>query len=256
MLSEAKRLESEISLLKKQLEKFPPDNLICARNGNRYKWYLTDGSTRTYLPKKNRKLAEELAYKKYLSLRQKDLTGQLKAILLFLHHHPTDIGQADRLLLNHPGFQELLKSRFQPLSQELSEWMNAPYIQNPAHPEQLVHKCSSGHMVRSKSEALIAMFLHINRIPFRYECPLKLGEITIYPDFTIRHPYTGATFYYEHFGLMDNRSYSQNACNKLQLYTAYGIIPGIHLITTYETKEHPLSAETVRTTIQNYFGKH
>ena len=41
--------------------------------------------------------------------------------------------------------------------------------------------------MRSKSEAMIAMSLYVQKIPYRYECELKLGSITLFPDFTIRH---------------------------------------------------------------------
>ena len=41
---------------------------------------------------------------------------------------------------------------------------------------------------------------------------------TIYPDFTIRHPMTGETFYWEHFGIMDDSQYCNNALSKLQRY--------------------------------------
>lgn len=97
------------------------------------------------------------------------------------------------------------------------------------------------------------MFLHINKIPFRYECSLQLGDVTIFPDFTIRHPKTGEIYYWEHFGLMDNPTYCKNSISKLQLYASQGIVPSIQLITTYETKENPLSAELVGKIIQHYY---
>jgi len=95
--------------------------------------------------------------------------------------------------------------------------------------------------------------LYTNHIPFRYECPLILGDTTLYPDFTIRHPKTGNTYYWEHFGLMDNPTYSQNAYSKLQLYSTHGIIPSINLITTYETKNAPLGTDIVEKIIKHYF---
>ena len=131
--------------------------------------------------------------------------------------------------------------------------MYSPFEHNEKNPEQLIHKTISGNFVRSKSEAFIAMLLHINRIPFRYECALQLGETTIFPDFTIRHPETGQIYYWEHFGLMDNPAYCKNAFSKLQLYVSGGIIPTIHLITTYETLENPLSSELVENIVQQYF---
>ena len=152
-----------------------------------------------------------------------------------------------------PEYQILLSSALKTHSQELLDWMNSPYEHNPKHPEQLTHKTISGNYVRSKSEALIDMLLHINKIPFRYECALFLGDTTIYPDFTIKHPETGEIYYWEHFGMMDEPSYYKNAYSKLYLYTSNQIVPTIQLITTYETKQHPLNSETVEHLIQEYF---
>ena len=53
--------------------------------------------------------------------------------------------------------------------------------------------------------------------------------------------------------MMDSTAYSQNAFNKLQIYAFYGILPTINLITTYETKEHPLNAQTVQQLVTHYF---
>lgn len=114
-------------------------------------------------------------------------------------------------------------------------------------------KTVAGIRVRSKSEALITMLLYTNKIPFRYECALTLGETTVYPDFTIRHPETKKTFYWEHFGLMDQPYYAQNTYSKLKLYTDHGIYPSIHLLTTYETQDHPLDSLLVENLIQTYF---
>ena len=100
---------------------------------------------------------------------------------------------------------------------------------------------------------MIDMLLYQNQIPFRYECALTLGNTLLHPDFTIRHPATGEYYYWEHFGLMDQPVYASNAFSKLRLYAENGILPGIHLITTYETLEHPLSMEMVEKIIKYYF---
>lgn len=253
MLAESQRLEAQINSLQAQLKQFPKGKIFCTRNGNRYKWYQSDGKNHTYIPKKDRFFAEQLAAKKYLSLLLQDLLHEKKAIDFYLRHHITQPSQADFLLTNMPGYQELLSPFFKPLSQELSDWMQSPYDKNTKYPEQLTLKTSSGNFVRSKSESIIDMILHVNRIPFRYECALQLGETIIYPDFTIRHPHTGNIFYWEHFGKMDDPGYSQNVCSKLQLYTFHGIIPSIQLIATCETKQNPLSSETIEKIVKEYF---
>ena len=97
------------------------------------------------------------------------------------------------------------------------------------------------------------MHLYTRKIPYRYECILHLGDSILYPDFTIMHPRTYKLYYWEHFGLMDNADYMQTAFSKLQLYGSHGIIPSIQLITTYETKDHPLSSEDIEKIIEYYF---
>lgn len=69
------------------------------------------------------------------------------------------------------------------------------FTQYSKYPENKIHVAPSGNMVRSKSEVLIDMQLYTNHIPFRYECELQLGDVTIYPDFTVRNPRTGKLYY-------------------------------------------------------------
>ena len=52
---------------------------------------------------------------------------------------------------------------------------------------------------------------------------------------------------------MDNPTYSKNVNLKLQQYASHGIIPTIQLITTYETKLHPLTAEKIERIVEEYF---
>lgn len=54
--------------------------------------------------------------------------------------------------------------------------------------------------------------------------------------------------------MMDSETYLTRVFNKLNLYTTNGIIPSIQLITTYETKEHPLDIETIEMLTDFYFG--
>ena len=111
-----------------------------------------------------------------------------------------------------------------------------------------------GITVRSKSEMLIVMLLHMKKIPFRYECLLKLGDSVYYPDFTIKHPKTGKIFYWEHFGQMDKSDYLKGVFPKLHTYANYGIVQGVNLIATFETKDNPLEADMVEKIMDYYFA--
>jgi len=254
MFAESQRLEAKIKDLEVQLSKLPKGKLLCVHNGKYHKWYHSGENPPVYIPKKERRLAEQLAVKKYLSLQQEELIQQKKVIDSYLKIHSEEKLKSEQMLSDGSDYKELLSPYFTPTSREFLDWMNSPYEKNQQYPEQLVHKTPSGNYVRSKSEVLIDMLLHMNKIPFRYECALQLGSIRVYPDFTILHPRTGKIFYWEHFGLMDEPEYYQNAYSKLKKYASCGIVPSINLITTYETKECPLSTELIERIIEYYFS--
>ena len=58
-----RRVEARIQILQDEIAALPPGKLVCARNGNRVKWYCDEFHKQTYIPKSNRALAEKLAIK-------------------------------------------------------------------------------------------------------------------------------------------------------------------------------------------------
>lgn len=251
LLQTSQQLQEQITTLQHQIHNAPDGHIVCCHGKTHCKWYHSDGHSKRYIPRADRSLAEQLALKKYNSYVLDELSQEKKAIDSYLHWMPTE-KRSEQLLLQ-PGYADLLAAHFRPLSTELSDWMNCTYEQNQKHPEHLLHKTPAGHSVRSKSEAMIDSLLYTNQIPFRYECSLTIGGTTIYPDFTIRHPVTGKTYYWEHFGMMDDPAYSKHTISKLQFYIYHGIIPSIDLITTYETSQTPLTTEMIHKIIDYYF---
>ncbi|MGN0151423.1 MAG: ATPase [Wujia sp.] len=247
------QIKNELEKLYNMEKKFPDGELFCSKNGNRYKWYVRDQNGTSYLPKVKKEYAEELAIKKYYKMRIKELESNLFVCNSYLRKMSSIEGKADYLLC-HPEFGRLLEKYFVPINTDLKKWQSDHYERCKKHEESLVIKGTQGKMLRSKSEAIIDMMLYQKKIPFRYEEKLVLDGITIYPDFVIRHPVTGEYFYWEHFGMMDDEEYRNHACEKIKLYCKNGIIPSVNLITTYETKRDPLSAEKVEFRIQEYFG--
>lgn len=239
---------NKIAVLEKQ---FPEGELLCQKNTNRYKWYFKNQDKKTYLFKSNRDLAEKLALKKYYMCRKKELEKELLACRAYLRILGTP-GKAEQILL-HPEYGRLLRNYFVPMNEELNKWQNEEYDKCQKYEETLLIKGTQGKMLRSKSEAMIDMMLYKHRIPFHYEEKLILNGRVIYPDFVVRHPKTGSYYYWEHFGMMDDEEYCGHACDKIKLYCENGILPSINLITTYETKQHPLSLKTVEQIIQEYF---
>lgn len=70
ILTARDRNGQELRTIQKQLQKLPPGKLICSRNRTTVKWYQGDGHSKTYIPKANRTLAEQLALKKYLQQQE------------------------------------------------------------------------------------------------------------------------------------------------------------------------------------------
>lgn len=234
------------------MSKLPQENLCCAKNGNSYKWYSCLGSSTSYIRKKDRTYAEKLALKKYYLLELDDLNKELRAINYCLAHYP-EVRKTDVFFETNLEFQKLISNIFKPTNKDLSLWASEDYDKNTSHPENLKHKTIHGYYVRSKSELLIDNLLSMHKIPFRYECCLNINGISFYPDFTIKHPKSHDIFYWEHFGMIDSPTYTNNAMSKLHNYISNGIIPNINLITTYETKDNPLDSNTIESLIQLFF---
>lgn len=253
---QAKTEYQKLTKLQKQLQlsiaTYPPINFYCTRNQKRFKWYITDKDGCRYLPKCKRELAEKLACRKYLTAKLKEVESELAAINSYLLLHEASCEKADLMFQTNCGYAELLAPHFSPAIPNIEQWKEEAYEQNPFHPENLVHPTNLGFSVRSKSEAMIATALHINGIPFRYECALTLNGTTLYPDFTILHPLSGKFLYWEHFGLIDNKDYQKAYHAKMHHYISNQVYPSIHLITTYETNEVPLTFEKLDQILSAY----
>ncbi len=231
--------------------KMPAGELFCARNGNHYKWFHKKADKYEYIPKKNKELAKKLAVKKYYGMKQKDLLSELVACEAYISK--ANVEDKAEKLLNHCEYAKLVENYMISQKHEIEEWAGAKYDRNTNYSENLNVKGTQGKYLRSKSEAIIDRILYNAGVPFHYEEKLELNHTYFYPDFTIKHPKTGKIFYWEHFGLMDNHDYINNACSKIRTYCENGIIPSVNLILTYETKEYPIRIDDVEELVKKYF---
>lgn len=253
IVDEKRRLQETLQDVQSKLETLPEGRFYCVKQKNHAKWFKLDNGRLVYIKKNEEALAKQLALRKYLTQKLKDLQYELEPIEAYLTHWQKKEPQADALLADNSQYAELLRPQITSLSYELHQWSLAPYHQNTQYPERKKHQVNSTLFVRSKSEAMIATQLLAYKIPFRYECALRLNDIIIYPDFTIRHPKTGATYYLEHLGMIDQSDYIRSAASKIHLYMECGICPGENLMITKETKDNPLTLHRIQHTIQRYF---
>ena len=212
----------------------------------KYRYYkqikaLEGGFARIYLGKDKLDDARKLAQKAYISRLIKDKENELECVSSYIKNRKETDYKA--LLRKDSPYRALIIN---------DQWGLIEYDRSRKYPEKLVVKAPKDEFVRSKSEALIANALFDAGIQYRYECALELDGITIYPDFTLKLPQSGKIVIWEHFGMMDNPEYLENAMKKISFYVKNGYFPGDNLIMTFETLKHPLSLQDVQKVIMLY----
>ena len=285
MIKDQNRLEKQLIDIEKILTNLPEGKLVCCRDVKHTKYYISDGHVKTYIPKENYSFVKKLAVKKYFILLKQDILKEIRAIDSYLKHYSIkdqnknskleNIGYSIKtslcykksveFLKENPQFSDeialaynsSIKSKDEKLilqsEEKINRWREELYARNTKNQEALIYKSISGNMVRSKSEYIIDMNLYMKGIPFRYEAELVLGDATFYPDFTILNPNTMQILYWEHLGMMDSPEYYKKTFSKLQVYCEHGIIPGINLIITSETKKDVLDMKYVDELINYHF---
>ena len=244
-----KKRERRIKKLEREIELAPEGDILCwKRNGKNY-WYHLIHSKRYYINKKERNMAEKLAYKKY---RKREL-AELKYLGHIEKRSIPRRPKSSLALLFDPAYRELIIPLLDEDERSAAEWITEDYTKNPFHREELSIKTPTGEKVRSKSEYIIYKALLDAGVPFRYESAFTLQGKTIFPDFIIMHPKTGRIYIWEHFGLMDNSGYAARAFAKMAAYNVDGWQLMDNLIVTTESSNHPLDTEWVKKVIEFYF---
>lgn len=200
---------------------------------------------KNYLNKDEMEIAKDLAQKSYNKKISNCLSKRIKQFQSILKSYSDK--EIDEIYLNLSSERKSLVTPVQNTwDQILENWIKTPFTPSkyPFPPQEIYTK--NKERVRSKSEKILADLFFDSKIPYKYECPLKLQSgIIVYPDFTFLSPVTGKEIYWEHNGMMDNPSYMANAFNKIKLYEMNGIIRGENLIVTYEASDYGLDLECV-----------
>lgn len=252
MQNEQNRLLQKVDVLEKELQTLPEGTLCASKNGPYTKYYIKKNGERTYIPKREKQLIEDLAKKMFYTASKMDAQAEIKAINYYLKHHRCDL-RAEQLLAKNDGIANILKPMFAPLQEKDQQWAEAPYLKNNRFPEALVHKGPFGNMFRSKTEATIAFLYTSHSIPYRYEWVQFVNGKEYAIDFTTKRPRDGRLIYWEHFGMMDSPSYVQNIGQKLLDFEAAGIFPGENLILTFESKQFPLDIAQMEEIISQWY---
>ena len=240
----------ELSVLKKKVPEGA--KLRVGRSGNTTQYYLRKSisdKTGTYIRKKDSDIANILAQIEYdeklIAVLEKEIKsmGRLMSVWIddpfsFVND---SISPSKRELITRPNVSDedfvlsWLHQEFTPLSfrEGFPEYYN-----------------KRGLRVRSKSEVIIADILDDMHVPFLYEKPLMLGKTMVHPDFTLLNLRKRRECYWEHFGMMDDIEYRNNAFIKLRNYESHGYFPCNDLLWTFETAKYPLNTRFIRNMIK------
>ena len=186
---------------------------------------------------KNADLIQKLCRKKYIMTSKRKLKKNIS--ILSYPISKLDIATREEIIRSLPkSYQGVPKSYFYHSS--IKDWLAEPYQKNPMPIKDGI-KSEKGMIFRTKSEFMIASVLDKYDIPYRYEAAFTLDGQTKYPDFIIKHPYTGELIIWEHFGGLHYPGYMQKMWDKVNLYMKHGYIPFKNLICTFEDEVKDIS---------------
>ena len=233
-----------------ELSKNVPDGtkLYSSRYGDSYQFFMKNNSQEKkgkYIQKKDRKTVEILAQIEY----DEKLIQVLQRMILELDRCKENLPDnpffytMDQMNI---GKRPFVRIPYVSDDDYVLLWKSQKYESIGFSDTSLIYESSKGLRVRSKSEIIIANMLDEFGIPFLYEKPLKLKSGIVHPDFTILDLQGRKEMYWEHFGMMDDIEYRNNAFYKIKSYEENGFYQSDSLIWTFETNKYPLNTHTLR----------
>lgn len=211
----------------------------CERNG-------------AYLKRAQDSLASALAQKDYDFTLINELKVEIHAIDKLLdNYRPEQIEKIYSSL--HENRKPLVCPVILPDDDYVKRWMSVEYKGKSFNDNTTEYYTAKKERVRSKSEIIIANTLNRLKIPYRYEYPIHIPGIgTVHSDFVCLNIHKRKEYIWEHFGMMADSDYAENAVNKIEKYTLAGYYPGDNLILSFESTSRPLSAWVIEHNIQKY----
>jgi hypothetical protein len=123
-------------------------------------------------------------------------------------------------------------------------------LDNIPYASHLIHQTEKGHLVRSKSELVIANMIYREQLDYLYEEKLngKQEPGIVRPDFTFVDP-AGEVIIWEHLGMMELPGYRKGWECKKDWYCKNGFIENHNLFTTQESTDGGLNSDEIKNVI-------
>lgn len=243
-----KKIEICLEDLEQRIQMAPEGSLrVSFSNKNRQFYQRMDlnDPRGKYLTKEENSTAQQLARKAFYLKLQKALKKQLSVLNNLLDYYNPSI-----IYNIYEGLSEDRKQLINPVVMSDGDyaelWLSQKYTGKNFRDGAPEYYTNAGERVRSKSEIIIADKFSKHGIPYRYEYPIITSNgILLYPDFYCLNIKKRKVIIWEHFGMMDEPDYAENAVEKLDLYFDEGFIIGDNLIVTFETRKTPLNVRMV-----------
>ncbi len=247
---EIETLEKQLRRVSSELEKIAPlvpegAGLRVIRRGEGYQYFMRHhGSKPTgdYIQKKDKNTAEVLAQIEYDRKLIKNIEQRIAGLKQLCENSPDPFDRTIGQMVE--GKRKLIKPHRVSDETYIHEWKSIDYTRLEFGEKAPEYYTRQGLRVRSKSEVIIAEILDEMSIPFLYEKPLQIGSGTVHPDFTLLNIRERRELYWEHFGMMDDMEYRNNAFMKIRKYES--TFRRGSLIWTFETERYPLNTKAIR----------
>lgn len=262
LYEEAERRLGELRILEKHIEKavqkYPEGKIHILQSGNRVQFYLRmDAKEKSgkYISKKEETKIKIYLQKKYLQEVLNQIKKETIVLEKFLKNTVENaVSEADALKGLYGKYPQKYRKYINPVDitddAYIEIWKSEPYKAKRIQEDLPIFVTDNGEHVRSKSELNIANALKKNKIPYKYECPLKLSNgIIVHPDFTLLDVRRRRELYWEHRGMMDDRTYVKHAVEKQKEYLRSGIVFGVNLLVTEESSICPLGTDEIQAVI-------
>ena len=232
----------------------PPDGLL---RGYRYRdgfqYFLrknTQDRHGIYLTNNKIETAAELAQYEYEEL----VIGSIDAELQKPYCRcagSADIWPWEQVYMQLPEFKRVLVEPLElPDAEFLNKWLNQQYVGKEFAADDPLFFTGCNVRVRSKAEVIIGSLFEKYNIPYLYEKPLYVKGSVLYPDFTILDLRYRRELIWEHFGLMDDPSYSSAFVWKINQYDRANCRLGDNLIISLESASNPLDTRQLSANVK------
>ena len=256
LLKEKEELNAAIKEINSKTQGLRADHIVIRKKKGKSIYYKKGANGKeTYISKNKEDYVRECVRYSYYSELLRIIKDQAAVIDRFLKHYQPDKKFSAYTKLSEAR-KDFIEPKFKSIEQTAIEWKASTGNYRSSDPyNNAQYKTMQGEYVRSKSELHIANMLFTEKIPYRYEDGMTFDDVpgrVFYPDFHIMNPRTGKEYYWEHFGMMDDPDYVNEACAKINFYAKHGMLPGDKLIVSFETGHSVLDPEAVEMLIKKY----